>query len=399
MRLRRDRPVRLLTLTTLFPNAVRPRQGIFVANRLRHLRDTGRVEASVIAAVPWFPGSYREAANVPLAEAQFGFAIRHPRYVQIPAIGMRIQPDSLAKAVLADLRKRNLSGDAFDLIDAHYFYPDGVAAARVARELGLPLVITARGSDINVIGQIPFARHRMLMAASEANALIAVSRDLATRMCEMGMPADRTHVLRNGVDTELFAPLSRERARQHLGLDERGTLVLGVGNLVPGKGFDLLIRAVAMLTNVRLLLIGNGPSGKQLKALAHDAAPGRVEFREDMSQKELRFAYAASNALGLPSLREGWPNVVLEAIACGTPVIASPVGGIPEMLGPPDAPGRLVPEREPKAWASAIRDVLETPFAPEALRKYALRFGWEEVIARQCALYESITFTHFDRRA
>jgi glycosyltransferase involved in cell wall biosynthesis len=229
-------PIRLLTLTTLFPNGSQPRHGIFVANRLRRLCDTGRIQASVIAAVPWFPGAYRIGAGIPRAENVAGFDVRHPRYVKVPGIGMRIQPDSLARALLEELRRSGMEATGFDAIDAHYFYPDGVAAARVAEELGLPLVISARGSDINLIGDIPFARQRMLRAAHRAQALIAVSGALARRMTELGMPAERVHVLRNGVDTEMFAPFSRAEARSRLGLRDGVPWVLGVGNLSRRRG-------------------------------------------------------------------------------------------------------------------------------------------------------------------
>ena len=383
------RPVRLLTLTTLFPNSIRPRHGIFVANRLRHLCTSGRVEAKVVASVPWFPGSYRDVADVPRTETVFGFEVHHPRYVQLPAVGMRVQPGSLTRALLRELRLNGFDKDAFDVIDAHYFYPDGVAAASVAKDLGLPLVISARGSDINLIGEIRFARERMVQAAIRAQALIAVSLALAERMAELGMPRERTHVLRNGVDIDLFSPVPRSEARGRLDLDERGPWLLGVGNLVAGKRFDLLVRAVSLLPDVRLLIVGQGPTRTDLRSLAEAIAPGRVVFREEMAQEDLRFAYAACDVLGLPSLREGWPNVILEAMACGTPVIASPVGGIPEILVP-GAPGRLVAERSPHAWASAARDLLQSPPAPASVRAYALQFGWDEVVARQCCLYEAV---------
>lgn len=258
MNARQPPPVRLLTLTTLFPNARQPRHGIFIANRLARLRDTGRIDATVVAAVPWFPGAYRDAAGVPRTETICGMPVRHPRYMQVPAVGMRIQPDSLSRALLEELRRTGLGVNRFDVIDAHYFYPDGVAAARVAQALGLPLVISARGSDINLIGDIGFARQRMVRAANAAQALIAVSRVLADKMIALGMPADRVHVLRNGVDVEVFFPAARLEARQRLGLDDRAAWVLGVGNLVPEKGFDLLIRAVSKLSDTRLLIVGRG---------------------------------------------------------------------------------------------------------------------------------------------
>ena len=387
--IKRAGPIRLLTLTTLFPNSCQPRHGIFIANRLRYLCDTGRIEATIVAAIPWFPGAYRDVSRVPKTESMFGFQVRHPRYIQVPAIGMRIQPDSLARALLRELRRNRLDGGCFDAVDAHYFYPDGVAAARVAQELALPLVITARGSDINLIGAIPFALRRMLHAAKSAQALIAVSSTLAARMTDLGMPPDRTHVLRNGVDTDLFSPCSRPEARRRLGMCETGPWVLAVGNLVAEKGFELLLRATAALPDTLLLIVGQGPLRDVLRSLAAAIAPGRVEFRDNMSQAELRYAYAACDVLGVPSLREGWPNVILEAISCGTPVVASPVGGIPEILHS-EAPALLVQERNPQTWTCALRALLGTSPAPEKVRQYARQFGWEEVVMRQCALYEDV---------
>ena len=386
---KRSRPIRLLTLTTLFPNSRQPRHGIFVANRLRRLCDTGRIDATVVAALPRFPGAYRESVEVPASEVVMGFDVRHPRYLHVPGVGMRIQPDSLARALLDELRRNAMDASRFDAIDAHYFYPDGVAAARVADVLGLPLVISARGSDINLIGNIPFARKRMRDAAQRAQALIAVSAALARRMGELGMPAERIHVLRNGVDCELFSSFPRAAARKRLGLCEEGKWILGVGNLVPEKGFDLLIRSVAMLDDAQLLIIGDGPGRSALEALARSVAPGRVEFRGNMSQAELRYGYAAGDLLALPSMREGWPNVVLEAIACGTPVAASPVGGVPEILRE-GAPARLVSERSPVAWRDAMKSLLDASMPPERVREYAFEFGWDEVIAQQIALYEHV---------
>ena len=178
---RRGQPVRLLTLTRLFPNSERPRDGIFVANRLRKLCDSGRVSAEVVAAIPWFPGFYRNVREVPASETVLGLTVRHPRYLQIPVVGMRIQPIPLAYALVRELRRNGMNADRFDAIDAHYFYPDGVAAAWVAQELRLPLVITARGSDINAAGNLAFARRRMLRAAEVAGPHL-IADDLANAL-------------------------------------------------------------------------------------------------------------------------------------------------------------------------------------------------------------------------
>jgi glycosyltransferase involved in cell wall biosynthesis len=165
--------------------------------------------------------------------------------------------------------------------------------------------------------------------------------------------------------------------------------VLGVGNLVVEKAFDVLVHAISKTNDLRLLLVGEGPLRNSLQSLASAVAPGRVEFRPNMPQADLRFAYSACDVLGLPSLREGWPNVVLEAIACGTPVVASRVGGVPEILAD-EAPAMLLETREPGAWAGALALCIGAGHEPSRVRDYALQFGWTEVVAKQCALYEQV---------
>ncbi len=228
----------------------------------------------------------------------------------------------------------------------------------------------------------------MLEASRRAAALIAVSKALAGRMAELGMPADRIRVLRNGVDPHVFSPMPRIDARRRLGLDESGPWVLGVGNIVHEKGFDLLVRAVALLGGAKLLIVGEGPGRASLRNLALRIAPGRVEFRDSMPQAELRCVYSACDVIGLPSLREGWPNVLLEAMACGTPVVASPVGGVAEMIDA-GAPSALASDRTPESWAQAIRVWIDDPPAQGRVREHALRFQWTEVIDEQCAVYEA----------
>jgi glycosyltransferase involved in cell wall biosynthesis len=260
----------------------------------------------------------------------------------------------------------------------------------VADVLGLPLVISARGSDINRIGDIAFARRRMLSAAQRASALIAVSGALARAMTAMGMPAARLHVLRNGVDVDVFAPVPRHDARARLRITHAGPLVVAVGNLVAEKGFDLLIEAVARMPAARLLIVGQGPLAGTLRALAESVAPGRVDWRADMPQADLRFAYSAADVLALPSLREGWPNVVLESIACGTPVVAAEVGGVPEIIGGAHAPARIVAAREAEVWAQALDAMIARQLPVQKVREYARKFGWDEIVERQCAIYEDV---------
>lgn len=381
------RKLRILCITSLFPSSASPRHGVFVETRIRKLCAGRPAEATVVAPVPWFPsrsarfGRYARFAATPRREVRHALTVFHPRYLMIPRIGMMLQPIAMAYAVLRELRRNALGGDSFDVVDAHYFYPDGVAAAHVARTLGLPLVITARGSDVNTIAQIRGPRRAILRVAEQADSVIAVSEALRRSICDMGVDPEKTLVLRNGVDTTVFRPSERESTRIRLGAGSE-PLVVSVGNLVPEKGHDLIVAAIARLPTARLVILGDGPERRALEALAQRlGVSARVAFVANMSQRELASFYSAADILALGSTREGWPNVLLEAMACGTPVVATDVGGVREIIRN-EVAGRIVSERAPDAMAAAIGELLESPRREPERISYAAAFEWESVVAR-----------------
>jgi glycosyltransferase involved in cell wall biosynthesis len=373
-----------------------PYHGIFVENRLRSLLGSGEVAALVVAPVAWFPfghqmfGRYATFARVPGEELRHGVTVLHPRYPLIPRVGMSSAPFLMYAALrhlLAEILKARFR---FDLIDAHYFYPDGVAAVLLGRSLGKPVVITARGTDVNLLPEYRMPRRLVRWAAAQAAGLITVSEALRERLLELGVPGSRIQVVRNGVDLELFAPRDRAAARRELGLDADGPVVLSVGWLIPRKGHDLAIRAVAAMPEVTLVIVGEGPEATSLQRLADQLGSSeRVRFLGSMPQEQLARVYSAADVLLLASSREGLPNVVLEALACGTPVVASAVWGTPEIVAA-QAAGRLVQERTPAAFAAAIRDLLAAPPARAAVRAYAERFAWGPTTAGQLRLFRSI---------
>ena len=381
--------IRLLTFTTLYPNAIQPRHGIFVETRLRHLLLSGEVEAKVVAPVPWFPfsgkgfGQYAEYAKVPKHENRHNINLFHPRYPLIPKIGMNLAPISMAAASMPILSQLIRQGRDFDLIDAHYFYPDGVAAAFLGMKLGKPFVITARGSDINLIPQYRIPRKMILRAAEQASGIIAVSSALKDALCSLGLDPEKITVLRNGVDADFFRPMARESRKT-------GPILLSVGNLVDSKGHDLALKALQLLESMRLSIIGEGPERKSLEDLASQlGVMERVTFFGNLSQEELVRHYSAADALILASSREGWPNVLLEAMACGTPVVATDVGGTREAVCSPEA-GLLVDERTPEAIARAVLNLFSNPPSREETRRHACKFGWEEVSRGQKAIFRGI---------
>ncbi|MBV9521550.1 MAG: glycosyltransferase family 4 protein [Alphaproteobacteria bacterium] len=388
--------MRILTFTTLFPNFEQPSHGIFVENRLRHLLGSGALTAKVVAPVPWFPsrseafGAYARLARMPRQEMRHGISVLHPRYISIPKIGMHLAPFLLYLGARRAIKRMIAQGDAFDLIDAHYFYPDGIAAALLGREMGRPLVITARGTDINLIAEYPLPRRMILWAVKQAQGVITVCEALKTRLVELGAEPGRIHVLRNGVDLDGFRPCARDMVRREHDIGTEAPLLLSVGHLIERKAHHLAIEALALLPEARLLIAGEGPERAALETLAVNRnVAGRVRFLGRVPHERLPEIYSAADVLILASSREGWANVLLESMACGTPVVASDVWGTPEVVADPAA-GILVKERTGSGFADAIKRLLSAPPRREATRRYAERFSWNATTEGQLALFRRI---------
>jgi glycosyltransferase involved in cell wall biosynthesis len=384
--------MKILTFSTLFPNAEKPGHGIFVETRLRHLVASGEVESRVVAPVPWFPlsherfGGYARFARVPREETRHAIRVVHPRYPVVPKIGMNVAPALLAQSVKPAIGRIIDEGYDFDLIDAHYFYPDGVAAAMLGRYFNKPVVVTARGSDITLFPQYRLPRRMIRWAATRANAVITVCNALRDEVVALGVDEQRVTSLRNGVDLELFHPIVRQR-------NERFTL-LTVGHLVPVKGQELIIAALPLLPDVRLVVAGDGPDCKKLEALARSLnVDERVTFLGAVPQAQLRQHYGSADALVLASSREGWANVLLESMACGTPVVASRVYGTPEVVAAPAA-GVLMNERSARGIADAVT-ALRTNYPDHAAtRRYAEGFSWDDTTAGQIRVFQQAMQRH-----
>ena len=386
--------MKIVTLTTLYPNSVQPHHGIFVENRLRHLLAAHALQSVVVAPVPWFPftqpmfGRYAAFAAVPPEERRHGLLIKHPRYPLIPKVGMASAPLLLALALLPVLQRIRNGGYDFDLIDAHYFYPDGVAAVILGRWFKKPVIITARGSDINSIARFRWPRALIRWAANRAAGVVTVCDALRDRLIELGVRSDKIAVLRNGVDVKTFHPVNRDATRARHGLRRR--TLLSVGHLTPLKGHHIAIEALTELVDVELLIAGEGEYEGALRQLAESlGVASRVRFLGVLPPHELKDYYGAVDALVLASSCEGWANVLLEAMACGTAVIATNVGGTPEVVRSPEA-GVLMTQRTPGALAHAFRELCACPPLRTETRRYAERFGWEVTAAGQMSLFRQV---------
>ena len=398
--------MRVLTFTNLYPSAALPRHGIFIEHRLCQLLSTGSVEARVVAPIPWVPsssrlfGQYATYSRVPSSEQRRGVQIHRPRFLAVPKLTSWINPYSMALSAARTLRKLQQEQD-FDVIDAHFVYPDGAAAVLLGKWFGKPVVVSARGTDIHTFPQYRVPRMWIEWVLREAAALVSVSGSLATRLQQLGAPASKISVLRNGVDLKLFAPGDRDVLRRELNL--RGPLLLSVGHLVMDKGHHLVIEALPHLPDTNLVIVGDGPMRSRLQSLATElGVAGRVTWSGNVDQQTLVKYYGAADATVLASKEEGMPNVLLESMACGTPVVSADVGGASEVVDAAEG-GILLKERTEQAIVEAVRALTERPRPQAAVRKHAERFSWSATTEGLLALFErvraqSIATSHSVRR-
>ena len=386
--------IRLLTFTTLFPHAGQPNHGVFVENRLRHLLSTGQASSTVLAPVPWFPlrserfGAWSRFAHADRTETRDGLAIHHPRFPLVPKVGMLAAPAALYAASAIALGRLVRQGLRFDAVDAHYLYPDGVAAILLGRHFGKPVVITARGSDVTQLPGFAGPRRMIRWAMANADALISVSAGLKQAMVALGAQPGAVTVLRNGVDLQTFRPADRDACRQSLGL--AGPTLLSVGHLIERKGHHHAIGALAHLPGWRLLIVGDGPERGRLQRLAADrGVADRVQLLGPQPHSSLYRFYTAADVLILASSREGWANVLLESMACGTPVVASNIPGSSEVVQEPAA-GVVADRNTPEAFAASVAAVYAAAPDRTATRAYAERFSWDATSAGQLDVFRRV---------
>lgn len=369
--------LRVLTLSTLFPDASRPGFGGFVERQTRALAARADVEVKVVAplGLPPFPLSrhprYAALAALPRQETWQGLEVRRPRFLNLPATGGRHHPATLARGLLPML-KRLRRDWAFDVLDAEFFFPDGPAAVALGKALGVPVSIKARGSDVHVWGSAKATAAQVLAAGMEADGLLAVSAAMRADMAALGMPGERIRIHRTGVDP-VFGTQERAEARAALGVTR--PLVLSVGALTANKGHDVLVRAMTALSQAQLWIAGDGPERARLSALIDSLdLGGRVRLLGARPHAELPRLHAAANVFALASASEGLANVWVEALASGTPVVTTAVGGAPELVTPEI--GRLV-ARTPEAFATALAELLGAP-PPAAWVKAAVAgYSWD----------------------
>lgn len=372
--------LRVLAITKVFPNAAEPLAAPFNRQQFAALRE--HCELNILATIPWFPGagllarwsSAGKLARVPRRETIHGMDVAHPRTLFVPKLAMAtwgpLYAASIAPAV-APYR------DKVDVVLGTWAYPDGFAAVIAARLLGVPCVVKLHGSDINLIAKEPGPRKMTSWALPRASRVVAVSRALADEVVAMGVERDRVAIVMNGVDGELFRPRDRAAARAELGLPA-GPLAVYVGNLKPEKGVIDLGAAWQTVAreqpDATLVVVGDGPLQGELVVMTESLGE-RVRLIARQPLERVPSFMAAADILVLPSHSEGTPNVVLEALASGRRVVATSVGGVPDLITH-DTLGELVPPRDPDALAAAIVRALRRPYDAHEVARLGARGGW-----------------------
>ena len=382
----------IVVLSSLFPNSLQPMAGLFVRERM--FRVAEQLPLTVVAPVPWFPfqslirrirPGFRPGA--PGTEIQKGITVFHPRFFSVPGVFKSL--DGLLMALGCLPRMWRLKRQhRLDIIDAHFAYPDGYAATLLGRWLNVPVTITMRGTEARHVTD-PVLKPLMHAALSRASRVFSVSDSLRQVALSCGIESGKLQVVGNGVDITKFSRQPQSSSRESLGIPLQSKVIVTVGGLVERKGFHRVIAAMPELLKkfpglTYLIIGGPSPEGdwtQQLQQLVTDQQlDGAVKFLGSMPAEMLSQPLSAADVFVLSTRNEGWANVLLEAMACGLPVVATDVGGNSEVVSGSDL-GVIVPFDDHEALVNAITQALEKDWDRAAIRAYAEANTWDNRVA------------------
>lgn len=393
---------RVVVFTTLFPSPARPSAGVFIRERM--FRVGMELPIKVVAPQPWFPfqgllrllrPSFRPP--VPSREMQNGVEVLRPHFLCVPALFKSLDGIFLALSCYRSLR-RVRKGFDFDLIDAHFGYPDGYAAVKLGKWLQRPVTITLRGTEPRH-SRTPGVRKCLLHALKGADRIFSVSESLRRHALDMGVgPPDKIRIVGNGVDTDKFFPLPKRDCRRALELPDDAVVLITVGGLVERKGFHRVIPLLpglhAQHPNLHYLIVG-GPSAEgdwreRLRAQVRELGlEDIVSFLGALPHHEVKRALSAADVFVLATSNEGWANVILEAMACGLPVIATDVGGNAEVITNQSL-GAIVPFDDPAALEAALVEALGRDWNCGEIIRYAKANSWDLRVETLVAEFRSL---------
>lgn len=379
----------LVVVTPLFPNNSEPLRGVFVKERLLRLRKHFRIHviSPVPWSIPWGSQTWRIKAAIRRHQVIDGIEVWYPRYFMIPKVGRFLDGIFYCLSLLGFM-KRFVDRYPCDAIIAHWAYPDAFGVTLMNYVLKKPLFIHVHGSDINIATRFYLRRKMIMFALRRGKRIFSVAYQLKEKMVALGVEKDRICAIPNGVDLRVFFPRDRDIVRAQLRLPIEKRIVLFVGNLVDVKGLPYLIEAASFLLKTRrdllFLLLGDGERKNKLHHMILNCGLEEgVRLLGSKPHEEIPDWMSSCDLLCLPSLSEGCPNVVIEALASGKPVVGTEVGDVPRLLTMSKG-GYAVRPGDGKALADGIARTLDQVWDPGLLSRSVREFTWENTARRIC---------------
>jgi glycosyltransferase involved in cell wall biosynthesis len=387
----------ILTFTTVFPNPIEPGNGPFVRRRVQNMAELA--EVTVVAPVPWLDysnpkGDWRASRRIPSSRTDGHLPVYHPQWL-FPPMGTPLNVTCLyrgARATVESLHSRS----PFHCIDAHFGYPDGAAASKLARRLGIPYFVTMRGNEL-VYARDPLRSGPLRAALLGAVGVVAVSEELRALASSLGVTADRLCVIQNGVDAAEFSPTDFSVARARLDVPLARRVILSAGGFGPLKGHHRIVEAMPDLLSrghdVELWIAGSanrdGRYEAEIRATISRLNLGsRTRLLGGVAPNELALRFSAADVFCLASSYEGCPNVVYEAMACGCPVVSTRVGAVPQMI-PSGAFGLIIEVDNQNALERGLGEALSRAWDRNAISLFGRARDWTQVASEVLDFFQS----------
>ena len=393
--------MKILSISSVFPSKRMPFSGLFVYERMRHVSQ--RAEVTVISPVPWSPfdrlarlfrKNFRNGRKG--FETRGGMAVRYVPFFCLPGI-FKFMDGFFYYLGIKRPANTIFKKDKPDIIDVHFAYPDGFGVMMAAGGLGIPFCVTLRGTEMPYSRSF-YRRWQMKLVFKKAAKIISVSRSLAGIAINLGAEPEKVKVIPNGVDTSLFAPKNKDEARKNFDIPKNAKVILCVGGLVKRKGFHRVIKHLQKLQKIfpclMFLIVGGesaeGDYSEKLKAQVKELRlESVVRFEGQQSPEKLPWYYSAADLFVLATANEGWPNVIVESLACGTPVVATDVGGIKEIMSH-DYLGYTVPFGDSQALYAKMEKALTQSWDHEKITAHAQQRSWTNVADEVLATFTQV---------
>lgn len=391
--------LKVATITHLFPNPAQPILGIFVLHRVKAM--ARYLEVDVIAPVGWLPGGAKgRPRKVPKVRVDGQIVIHHPRYLS-PTIMKPTEPFFFFTSMFPTfLTMHKLK--RFNVLDTHFAFPDAPAVYALSRFLRLPFIVTVRGEDVYGHPKFPLRRLQIQRALKFAARIVCLSEVTRQSCISLGVPSDKIVLIPNGVDDQVFKPVERHFARRILGIEDFNPILLSAGWLIPRKGYHYVIQALPRLQEkfpkISYVIVGGDTvTGEYKRYLLRLAQELRVDncllFIDAQPQEQLALWMSAADVFCFPSEKEGWGNVVLEALSCGTPVVAHDVGGVQKMIIE-GVNGFVISEKSPDVWFEVLKECLKCNWNRRQIHDSVAHWRWDRVGKQVAELMEGVWNEH-----